>query len=77
VHRDVRFSVQVISYAPFVTARARVRTARGRIAGFGNGQAYQNYADTDLRHPRRAYFASNLARLDAITAAVDPANRFR
>jgi hypothetical protein len=77
VHRDVRFSVQIVSYAPFATARARVRTARGRIARFGNGQAYQNYPDKDLGHPRRAYFASNLARLDAVTAAVDPGNRFR
>ena len=77
MHRDVRFSVQIVSYAPFATARSRVRAARARIARFGNGQAYQNYPDLDLRHARRKYFGANLARLDAVTAAVDPDNRFR
>jgi FAD/FMN-containing dehydrogenase len=77
VHRDVRFSVQILSYAPIGTARPRVRRARARIAPFGNGQAYQNYADLDLRDPQRAYYGANLARLRQVKAAVDPAGRFR
>ncbi len=56
---------------------ARVRRARARIAPFGNGQAYQNYADLDLRDPLGAYYGANLARLRAVKAAIDPANRMR
>jgi FAD/FMN-containing dehydrogenase len=77
VHRDVRFSVQILSYAPIATARRRVRRARALIAPFGNGGAYQNYADLDLRSPRRAYYGANLGRLRSIKAAVDPDDRFR
>jgi FAD/FMN-containing dehydrogenase len=77
VHRDVRFSVQILSYSPIATARRRVRHARALIAPFGNGGAYQNYADLDLRSPRRAYYGANLARLRSIKAAVDPDGRFR
>jgi FAD/FMN-containing dehydrogenase len=76
VHRDARFSVQIVSYAPFGTARRRVRRARARIAPFGNGGAYQNYADLDLRSPRRAYYGANLGRLKAVKAAADPEGRF-
>jgi hypothetical protein len=77
VHRDVRFSVQILSYAPLGTARRRVRHARALIAPFGNGGAYQNYADLALRSPRRAYYGANLARLESVKTAVDPADRFR
>jgi hypothetical protein len=77
VHRDVRFSVQILSYAPLPTARRRVRRARALLAPFGNGGAYQNYADPALRSPRRAYYGANLARLRAIKAAMDPDDRFR
>ncbi len=76
VHRDVRFSVQILSYSPIGTARRRVRRARSLIAPFGNGAAYQNYADLRLRSPRRAYYGSNLDRLRSIKAAVDPDGRF-
>ena len=77
VHRDVRFCVQILSYASIPTARSRVRRARGRIAPYGNGGAYQNYADPDLNGALRAYYGSNLGRLRQIKAAVDPADRFR
>jgi FAD/FMN-containing dehydrogenase len=77
VHRDTRFSVQIVSYSPLGTARPRVRRARSLIAPFGNGAAYQNYADLDLRSPRRAYYGANLARLKEVKAAVDPEGRFR
>jgi FAD/FMN-containing dehydrogenase len=76
-HRDARFSVQILSYAPIGTARPRVRHARALIAPFGDGGAYPNYPDLDLRSPRRAYYGANLPRLRAIKAAVDAADRFR
>jgi FAD/FMN-containing dehydrogenase len=77
VHRNVRFSVQVLSYTSLATARARVRRARRLVAPHGNGQAYQNYADPDLAGARRAYYGRNYERLVDIKTAVDPANRFR
>ena len=77
VHRNVRFSVQILSYTSLGTARDRVRRARARIAPYGNGQAYQNYADPDLRNARRAYYGRNYERLVRVKAQVDPANRFR
>ena len=77
VHRDARFSVQIVSYTTLATARSRVRRARARIAPFGDGQAYQNYADPELRDPLGAYYGANLARLREIKAAVDPERRFR
>jgi FAD/FMN-containing dehydrogenase len=77
VHRHVRFSVQILSYTSLATAQARVHAARRRIAPYGNGQAYQNYSDPDLRGARRAYYGANYERLVRIKTAVDPANRFR
>jgi FAD/FMN-containing dehydrogenase len=77
VHRDVRLSVQILSYTAIPIARSRVRRARRRIAPYGNGQAYQNYADPDLGDARRAYYGANLARLVRIKREVDPADRFR
>jgi FAD/FMN-containing dehydrogenase len=77
VHRDVRFSVQILSYAAIAAARSRVRRARAHVAPYGNGQAYQNYADPDMSGALRAYYGSNLPRLRQIKAQVDPANRFR
>jgi FAD/FMN-containing dehydrogenase len=77
VHRRVRFSVQILSYTSLAVAKARVRAARRRIAPYGNGQAYQNYADPDLSGARRAYYGANYDRLVRIKTAVDPANRFR
>ncbi len=77
VHRNVRFSVQILSYASIPTARGRVRRARRRIAPYGNGQAYQNYSDPDLDGALRAYYGRNLDRLRQIKTAIDPADRFR
>jgi FAD/FMN-containing dehydrogenase len=77
VHRDVRFSVQILRYAPIATAAPAVRRARALIAPFGNGQAYQNYPDPGLARPLRAYYGANLERLRAVKAAVDPDDRFR
>ena len=75
-HRDARFSVQVLSYAPIPVARERVKRARSRIAPHGAG-AYANYADPDLTHAVRSYYGANLERLRRVKREVDPANRFR
>jgi FAD/FMN-containing dehydrogenase len=77
VHRHVRFSTQILSYTSLATARDRVKRARRMIAPYGNGQAYQNYADLDLAGARRAYYGANYERLVAVKTAIDPANRFR
>jgi FAD/FMN-containing dehydrogenase len=76
VHRTARFSVQLLSYAGDLgTAKSRVASARAKIAPYGNGQAYQNYADPSLS--LSAYYGTNYARLQSVKAAVDPDNRFR
>ncbi|MEN3279975.1 MAG: hypothetical protein V7607_1115 [Solirubrobacteraceae bacterium] len=78
VHRNARFSVQILSYAgDLATARSRVASARAKIAAHGNGQAYQNYADPTLTAATKAYYGANYARLQSIKAAIDPYNRFR
>lgn len=76
VHRGARFSVQIVSYAPIGTATSRVNSARAKIAKYGNGQAYQNYSDLDLKSPLQDYYGSNLARLRSIKGEVDPDDRF-
>jgi FAD/FMN-containing dehydrogenase len=76
VHRDARFSVQILSYTDVATARGRVNRARRLIAPHGNGQAYQNYADLDQPGPLRAYYGENLERLRRVKRAADPDGRF-
>jgi hypothetical protein len=78
VHRNARFSVQILSYAgDLATARSRVARARALVAPHGNGQAYQNYADPSLSGAVHAYYGANYARLQTIKAEIDPENRFR
>jgi hypothetical protein len=77
VHRRARFSVQILSYAPASAARKRVRRARALIAPYGNGQAYQNYADPDQPAALSAWYGDNLDRLVQVKTAVDPGDRFR
>jgi FAD/FMN-containing dehydrogenase len=75
-HRDERFSVQILSYAPIPVAKRRVKSARAKLAPYGSG-AYANYADPDLSNAARAYYGANLARLRRVKEEFDPANRFR
>src|SRR5919108_4195119 len=76
VHRNARFSVQILSYAgDLATARSRVARARALIDPHGNGQACQNYADPNLAEAAHAYYGANYPRLQSVKAAVDPDNR--
>ncbi len=77
VHRDARFSVQILAYDPIARAAPAVRRAHAAVAPHGNGQAYQNYADPSLRDAQRAWYGSNLKRLVAVKREVDPDERFR
>jgi FAD/FMN-containing dehydrogenase len=79
VHRDARFSVQILSYAALPAARARVGHARALIDPYANGEAYQNYPDLRLTSAQaaRAWYGANLDRLVAVKTAVDPEDRFQ
>jgi FAD/FMN-containing dehydrogenase len=77
VHRDQRCSVQYLAYGAAGPAAAWVRGARGSLAPWVSGEAYQNYIDPDLAHWRRAYYGANLARLESVKHAVDPDRVFR
>jgi FAD/FMN-containing dehydrogenase len=76
VHRDALCSIQYLAYGPTGPGAAWVRAARARLAPYVDGEAYQNYIDPDLGDWRRAYYGSNLARLRAIKARVDPDRLF-
>jgi FAD/FMN-containing dehydrogenase len=72
VHRDARFSVQILDYS----VPTSVRTARRLIASYGNGGASANYADPRLHNALRAYYGANYERLVSVKRAHDPGNRF-
>jgi FAD/FMN-containing dehydrogenase len=72
VHRDVRFSVQILDYA----APSGVAHARRLIAPYGNGGAYANYPDLRLNGALRAYYGANYAHLVQVKRTHDPGNRF-
>jgi FAD/FMN-containing dehydrogenase len=76
VHRDALCSIQYLAYGPTAAGAAWVRAARAALAPHVNGEAYQNYIDAGLHGWRRAYYGSNLARLEAVKAAVDPDRLF-
>jgi FAD/FMN-containing dehydrogenase len=73
VHRNARFSVQILQYSP----HPDVRAARALVAPYGDGEAYQNYPDLHQPGPLGAYYGANLARLREIKREVDPDGRFR
>jgi FAD binding domain/Berberine and berberine like len=77
VHRELRSSVQILSYesgtaAGMASAQGFVDSARAALAGLGSGQAYQNYPDANLTTWRSAYYGSKYADLVALKSARDP-----
>jgi FAD/FMN-containing dehydrogenase len=83
VHREALCQLQVTaSWGSGASARtvAAVRSwlaDTGRaVAPYTNGQAYQNYIDPTLADWRRAYYGSNLSRLEAVKRRYDPDDVF-
>jgi FAD/FMN-containing dehydrogenase len=74
-HRGALATVQYTATydsGPATPAVSYVRGFRSAMAPtWGNG-AYVNYADSSLRHYRRAYFGQNADRLAQVRAAYDP-----
>jgi hypothetical protein len=75
IHRDMRSSVQILSYgtvAGMASAQRFVDRARALLAPLGNGQAYQNYPDANLSTWRTAYYGDRYAELSAFKRERDP-----
>lgn len=75
IHRHVRSSVQILSYASLAGiagAQGFVDRARAALAPLGNGQAYQNYPDANLTSWRTAYYGSAYSDLVALKHERDP-----
>lgn len=58
-------------------ARAWSRHSRGLLAAHGNGRVYQGYADPELADWAQAYYGSDLPRLQALKARLDPEQLMR
>jgi FAD/FMN-containing dehydrogenase len=75
IHRGMRSSVQILSYgtvAGMASAQGFVDHARATLAPLGNGQAYQNYPDANLKSWRTAYYGGRYADLVALKRQRDP-----
>jgi FAD/FMN-containing dehydrogenase len=77
IHRELRSSVQILSYEDAVSAQAFVDSARRVLAPLGNGQAYQNYPDANLTSWRTAYYGHKYAGLVALKHERDPHDLLR
>jgi FAD/FMN-containing dehydrogenase len=83
VHRDALAQLQIDASWGAGTSNATVATIQSwlghtasALAPYTNGQAYQNYIDPTLADWKEAYYASNLARLEAVKRAYDPDDLF-
>jgi hypothetical protein len=83
VHRDALFLAQLTTTWASGASAGSVSRQRDWLGGFqaalrpyGNGEAYQNYADPELADWRRAYYGSNYARLVRVKARYDPGSLF-
>ncbi|MDX6536621.1 MAG: hypothetical protein QOD37_962, partial [Gaiellales bacterium] len=72
VHRELRSSVQILSYESAARVQAFVDSARAVLAPLGNGHAYQNYPDANLTSWRTAYYGTKYADLVALKHERDP-----
>ena len=80
VHRDARFSVELVSLWDTQAGTAAnvgwVNQARNVMRPHLSGEVVQNYADPALAGWKRAYYGANLERLTKVKRAVDPTNLF-
>ncbi len=77
IHRNMRSSVQIVSYyaggaAALAGARGFVASARAALAPIATGQAYQNYPDADMTTWRQAYYGNQYSDLVASSASATP-----
>jgi hypothetical protein len=79
VHRDMLFSLQYGAYfgGSGSASRSWINGVWKALRPYASGEAYQNYIDPQLSTWKRAYYASNLARLREIKKQVDPDFVFR
>ena len=83
VHRDALFSAQYsaswnASDPDSVVAanHSWLTDTWQAMRQYASGASYQNYIDPDLADWQRAYYGTNLARLQRVKAAYDPGNLF-
>jgi Berberine and berberine like len=75
-HRSTLASIQYFATGDPVSARSWVNASRATLASSTSGAAYVNYIDPDLANWQRAYYGSNLPRLQQVKRAYDPHNLF-
>ncbi len=83
VHRQAVFSAQYLCEllpgspaSSLDEADTWAQGMRQNMSPWSSGRAYQNYLNTLLPNPLQAFYGSNLARLQAIKASVDPQGLF-
>lgn len=79
VHRDALFTLQYSanwnsgdSSSVVMANRAWLQSAWQSMRPYVSGEAYQNYADPQLRGWANAYYGANLSRLQQVKALYDP-----
>ncbi len=84
VHRSALFSAQYSANWNASDPDARIAANQSWLADtwqamrpYASGASYQNYIDPDLTNWQQAYYGANLARLQRVKAAYDPANLFQ
>ena len=76
IHRNMRSSVQILSYyggpSGLAGARSFVASAAPRAGPIATGQAYQNYPDADMTTWRQAYYGNQYSDLVSFKRERDP-----